>query len=187
MHSAKFLWCTLLVLWRNVKLSLCCSLLHPEQPALLVNTRFAPEGRPNSGAAASPPASEMTLRPVFRPSHAQSPPDPSSLGFENRPASKPDEVQPIIGQAIQLVDDSPPMEDGTINNDQAWFRSAGARPDLQAATSVGPSWDSPESSKNSRGVSGRIPVAPLPAMSFPAPLRMGSKPLAAGDVEDASK
>lgn len=99
----------------------------------------------------------------------------------------PDEVQPIVGQAMQLVDDSLALEEGANSSNQAWFRSTGARPDLQAATSVGPSWDSPESSKNPRGVSGRIPVAPLPAVSSPAPLRMGSKPLAAGDLEDASR
>ncbi|KAK9821477.1 hypothetical protein WJX74_000684 [Apatococcus lobatus] len=161
-------------------------LLHPEQPPLLVNTHFAPEGRPYSGAAATapPPASEFRLRPITKPSQARSPPNPPSLlPDKTQPAISPNEMQPIVGQGVQLLDDSPPREEGMDSIDPAWFRSTGARPDLQAATSVGPTWDSPETSKNPRGVSGRIPIAPLPAMSLPAPLRMGPKSLASADLE----
>ena len=101
---------------------MCCSLLHPEQPPPLVNTRFAPEGRPYNGAA-SPPASEMKLRPVVKLSQARSPPDPSSLTpRDTQHASKPDEVQPIFGQAIQLVDESLPLDESANGSNQAWFQ-----------------------------------------------------------------
>ena len=168
-----------------------CSLLHPGQPPLLVNTHFAPEGRPYTeaaaGAASAAPSlgSELKKRPLTtKPFEARYPPGAVSLSPDiAQPASKPDEIQPIFGQAMQLLDDGLPATEAANGNDPAWFRSTSARPDLQAATSVGPGWDSPESSTHPRGVSGRTPVAPLPAMSLPPPLRMGSKSLAAGDVE----
>ena len=87
---------------------------------------------------------------------------------------------------MQLSQDGLLLEGGDEGS-LAWFQSTSAKQGLQAASSVGETWDSPESALNPRGVTGRIPVAPLPAMSFPVPARLSSKTISGADLDSAAK
>ena len=90
-------------------------------------------------------------------------------------------IEAIVGQGF------PPHELGMPSSEgdgagQPWFRSSSPDVSFQTSPTVGVPWDSPESAANPRGVTGRIPVAPLPAVSLPAPLRMGSKAVTDADL-----